>query len=953
MDRPPSLYFPPSSLATPAWRAGTLGDFRMRQFILAGCLSLTLLAEWLPAASPDWLIDPKPYVSHVEEQGGSLVLSNGLARRTIRLTPNAATIDLTQLATGEQLVRAVSPEARVTIGGTPYAIGGLIGQKLKNCLTADEQKQLQADPHAYQFADWKVGPIEPRLAWKKHPEWLSTDLPWPPPGKHVVMRYVPPAAPQALTGPILLEERFQGPLSKDWQVHATRLNPRASFSNEGKAGEILSPPDACVYAEHSWPTEATSVEVALDTGDDTVSNAWGPGLALVTADRVVGFVARPNQGRFEVDGELLGSFDRSQPFRLRVHLKDNFARFEAAQGEKDFQTIATIALPQPPKALRVGKVGRNGGGRDFEGAAADALVRCHIARIALRSADPKAVSTPRADLPEVFVHYEIYDHLPLFSKWLTVVNTTGQTVRVNHFVSEELRVVEAESKGGSLDGKPGTERYFPNLWVETDMAFGGRMDALNDNHCVWWSGDPDYHTHVNYQYAPPYRLQCQPCAFLLPDRPSLGPDADVPVGEKFETFRTFELLLDSSDRERRTLAQRRMYRTIAPWTAENPLMFHKVQSDPKAIRDAIEQAHEVGFEMVIMSFGSGFNLESTAPQYRETYKQLAAEAKARGIALGGYSLLASRGAADGKDNTQGAPRMFGVMPCLGTQWGRDYLHNIFDFMKSAGLTVFENDGSYPGDCCAAKDHPFHRGLADSQWVMWRAMTDFYKQCRAEGIFLNVPDWYFLAGSNKCGMGYRETNWSLPREQQEIIERQNIFDGTWSKTASMGWMMVPLSQYHGGGAAATIEPLHEHLDHYETRFANLLGAGVQACYRGPRLYDTEETKQAVKKWVRFYKQHRAILDSDIIHLRRADGRDLDYILHVNPSLQEKGFLMVYNPRPEEVSKTLTIPLYYTGLTDKAHVTDRAGVARDIVLARDYSIELPVTIPARSYGWYVFE
>ena len=31
---------------------------------------------------------------------------------------------------------------------------------------------------------------------------------------------------------------------------------------------------------------------------------------------------------------------------------------------------------------------------------------------------------------------------------------------------------------------------------------------------------------------------------------------------------------------------------------------------------------------------------------------------------------------------------------------------------------------------------------------------------------------------------------------------------------MGWMMVPLTEYHGGGAAATIEPLHEHLAHYE-------------------------------------------------------------------------------------------------------------------------------------------
>ena len=102
--------------------------------------------------------------------------------------------------------------------------------------------------------------------------------------------------------------------------------------------------------------------------------------------------------------------------------------------------------------------------------------------------------------------------------------------------------------------------------------------------------------------------------------------------------------------------------------------------------------------------------------------------------------------------------------------------------------------------------------------------------------MNIPDWYFLNGGSKTGMGYRETNWSLPREYQEIIERQNIFDGTWEKTPSMGWMFVPLTEYQGGGAAATIEPLKDHLPHYEQRLANLFGAGVQACYRGPRLYD---------------------------------------------------------------------------------------------------------------------
>jgi hypothetical protein len=120
--------------------------------------------------------------------------------------------------------------------------------------------------------------------------------------------------------------------------------------------------------------------------------------------------------------------------------------------------------------------------------------------------------------------------------------------------------------------------------------------------------------------------------------------------------------------------------------------------------------------------------------------------------------------------------------------------------------------------------------------------------------------------------------------------------------------------------------------------------VQACYRGPRLHDTEATKAVVKKWVDFYKAHRAILDGDIIHLRRADGRDLDAILHVNPRAAERGLLVVYNPLDEPLSRTLTVPLYYTGLRGAAKI--RAGEAvRTVELDGRGDARIPVTVPAR--------
>lgn len=913
----------------------------MFRCFLYSLLSTSAMAQALLPIDPqrDWMVNPEPYRAEISEnkERGELILTNGLARRVWRLSPNAATISLENLTSGEQLLRAVTPEAQVTIDGTDYPIGGLTGQSIQNYLKEEWIKDLKTVPGSYQFSRWEEQAIAPRFAWKKRPEWLAKDQAWPPKGKHIVMHYDPPSAPaEKLSGPVLYDETFGAfsPPKAGWTITASKQHPRSSFSNEGKSGEIMAYPDTSVFAERPWPDKAVAVELALDTGDDIHSNAWGPGLAVVAADGSTAHcVLRPNQQVYDTTTGLVGKFDRSKPVRLRARLIDDNVVFQASQDADAFATIATIPFAKKPTALRIGKVGRDGKGGDYEAKDRnETLIRCHMLQLTIWGAEPNKTTAPRTDLPQIAVHYELYDGIPLFSKWLTISHANKKPVRLNSFHAHELKLAEVES---SVNTAPTSEK-FP-LWVETDMAFGD-MTPEYASPCVKFLSDPEYATQVHYDRQTPCLLRCAP---------PLGPDVDISAEAPFESFRVFELLLDSSERERRTLARRKMYRTIAPWTHENPLMFHKVQSDPATIREAIDQAAEVGFEMVIMSFGSGFNFESRDKAYWDRYKELADYGRSKGIALGAYSLLASRGAANPKDNTQGSPARYGVMPCLGTQWGRDYLDNIVAFTRYAGFTVFENDGSYPGDICCATDHPFHHGKEDSQWVMWKAITQQYQQLRAEGVYLNIPDWYFLTGGNKCGMGYRETNWSLPRAEQEIIERQNMYDGTWSRTQSMGWMFVPLSQYHGGGAAATIEPLREHLPHYEARFANLLGYGVQACYRGPRLYDSEETKAVVKKWVSFYKQHRDVLDNgDIIHLRRPNGRDWDGILHANPHGKEKGMACLYNPLSEEITRTIRLPLHYTGLTGTAQVSINGEAAKPMKLDATNTLELSVRIAAQS-------
>jgi hypothetical protein len=720
--------------------------FHATQDSRADTSGLPLFDKEKAKVSGDWLVVPVEAKTDVYRTGNDheIALSNGLASRTFRLAPNAATVGFDNLINGEALLRGVKPEARITVDGVELNVGGLVGQKNYAYLTPEWIDALTSDPAAFQFSGYDVSDTEAPFAWKRVR--YAEDLPWPAPGKRLTLSFT-------------------------------------------------APPDSTV----------------------------------------------------------------------------------------------------------------------------------------------KGVS--------VDVHYEMYDGIPLLAKWLTIRNDSSADVLLDTFTSEVLAAVEMSSLVGGRADRFST----PNIQVVTDYMFGG--DSLDvAGRAVHWVNDPEYTTQVNYA------LQSK---VLLESRPPIGPAVTLRPGETLETYRTFELVFDSTERERNGLATRRMCRTIAPWTTENPIMMHVRSAEPDAVRLGIDQCAAVGFEMIILTFGSGFNIESEDPAYLAQLKELADYAHGKGIEIGGYSLLASR-AIDAENDVinpetgkPGGFATFGNSPCLCSTWGQDYFRKLYAFYEKTGFDLLEHDGSYPGDVCASTSHPGHVGLDDSQYQQWKTITDFYNWCRGQGIYLNVPDYYYLNGATKCAMGYRETNWSLPRAEQVIHARQNIYDGTWEKTPSMGWMFIPLTEYHGGGAAATIEPLAEHLDVYEAHLANLFGAGVQACFRGPRLYDTDETKAAVKKWVDFYKAHRAILDSDIIHVRRADGRDVDCMMSVNPRLDERALAMVFNPLRENVKRTLTLPLYYTGLTDKASVREQEGKAETHQLARDYSITIEVEMGPQSVTWFVVE
>ena len=144
------------------------------------------------------------------------------------------------------------------------------------------------------------------------------------------------------------------------------------------------------------------------------------------------------------------------------------------------------------------------------------------------------------------------------------------------------------------------------------------------------------------------------------------------------------------------------------------------------------------------------------------------------------------------------------------------------------------------------------------------------------------------------------------------------------------------------------------DHYRRMFESNLGYGAQACWRGPRLFDGEETKAMVQAQVRWYLQHRMILESDVIHSssRRPDGQDLDWVLHSSSRCDPPGMLVAYNPTPAARKRIVPLNLYYTGLKERTIATNQDGEVYDLVVDPRGHTAVEVDVPAGGMAWFTF-
>ena len=212
--------------------------------------------------------------------------------------------------------------------------------------------------------------------------------------------------------------------------------------------------------------------------------------------------------------------------------------------------------------------------------------------------------------------------------------------------------------------------------------------------------------------------------------------------------------------------------------------------------------------------------------------------------------------------------------------------------------------------------------------------------------------------------YVETNWNLPLWEQISLARQNIYDGTWNKAPSQGWMFLPIGQYHGGWPECCIEPVGFLGGQWEFYLQIYFGTGVAPLFHGKRLFDPAYPagRALVKRYTDWNQRHRAILHADLIHLQRNDGNGFDAMMHVEPDsrkCKERAMLVCYNQNPNEhVNATLIVPLYYSGLDTVASVsTGSIGLDGStpvaLTLARDWTVTLDIQMPPLSAMWWSFE
>jgi hypothetical protein len=65
------------------------------------------------------------------------------------------------------------------------------------------------------------------------------------------------------------------------------------------------------------------------------------------------------------------------------------------------------------------------------------------------------------------------------------------------------------------------------------------------------------------------------------------------------------------------------------------------------------------------------------------------------------------------------------------------------------------------------------------------------------------------------------------------------------------------------------------------------------------------------------------------------------------------MLLFNPTKDKIERKIRVPLYYTGLTSVAVVSEKEGEKKQYAIDRNYEVTLPFSLEPESYTWFVIE
>ena len=239
------------------------------------------------------------------------------------------------------------------------------------------------------------------------------------------------------------------------------------------------------------------------------------------------------------------------------------------------------------------------------------------------------------------------------------------------------------------------------------------------NYPTWWL-DPDYEfdLHDESLHADPGAT-----ALLLQLQYPLGPWQPIAPGGSFTFLTGFMTIFDSDDFERQSLSRRRVVRTLFPQVTEAPLYFYSTDASSTGVRHVADQASELGFEGIILSFGSGFDPSSTNATYIARIRNDTLYCRSKGLMLGGYTLMQNPPGLSGNDYCKppdGEADYGTHIADFSTPFHATYRSRIVAFLEQTTMEMLETDGPYEGATCAATNHSGFAHVNNSQLAQYGA-----------------------------------------------------------------------------------------------------------------------------------------------------------------------------------------------------------------------------------------